>query len=91
MNEYLRIMSYYGYDVLEVDCDRWKVQLETFVSVDSVQRDEEQVSLMPLLHMATSNLPISTRAPELDDRSAVSGLGADLAQIPDSLPLTTSV
>ncbi|KAL6906904.1 hypothetical protein GGI43DRAFT_396118 [Trichoderma evansii] len=73
MNEYLCILSYYGYDILEVDCDHWKAQ------VDSVQRDEEQEqgALTPLFHMATNNLPTSTRALELDDRNAVSGLEAD--------------
>ncbi|CEJ82947.1 Putative L-aminoadipate-semialdehyde dehydrogenase large subunit [[Torrubiella] hemipterigena] len=77
MNEYLSILSYYGYDVPEVDYDSWKGQLETFVSAGSVQKDEEQSALMPLFHMATNNLPTTTRAPELDDRNAVAVLKAD--------------
>ncbi|RSL99472.1 hypothetical protein BHE90_008490 [Fusarium euwallaceae] len=32
---------------------------------------------MPLFHMATSNLPSTTRAPELDDRNAVAVPKAD--------------
>ena len=32
---------------------------------------------MPLFHMATNNLPTTTRAPELDDRNAVTVLKAD--------------
>lgn len=77
MNEYLSILSYYGYDVPEVDYDRWKAQLETFVSAGSVQKDEEQSALMPLFHMAINNLPTTTRAPELDDCNAVAVLKAD--------------
>ena len=77
MNEYLSILSYYGYDVPEVDYDNWKAQLETFVSAGSLQKDEEQSALMPLFHMATNNLPTTTRAPELDDRNAVAVLKAD--------------
>lgn len=77
MNEYLSILSYYGYHVPEVGHDHWKAQLETFVSVGSVQKDEEQSALMPLFHMATDNLPATTRAPELDDRNAVAVLKAD--------------
>lgn len=77
MNEYLSILSYYGYDVPEVDYDEWKSQLEAFVSAGSVQKDEEQNALMPLFHMATNNLPTTTRAPELDDRNAVVVLKAD--------------
>lgn len=77
MNEYLSILSYYGYDVPEVDYDHWKAQLETFVSAGSVQKDEEQSALMPLFHMAADNLPATTRAPELDDRNAVAVLKGD--------------
>jgi L-aminoadipate-semialdehyde dehydrogenase len=77
MNEYLSILTYYGYDVPEVDYDTWTAQLTAFVSAGSVQKDEEQSALMPLLHMATNNLPTTTRAPELDDRNAVVCLKAD--------------
>lgn len=77
MNEYLSILGYYGYDVPEVPYDAWKAQLETFVSAGPVQKDEEQSALMPLFHMATNNLPTTTRAPELDDRNAVAVLKMD--------------
>ncbi|KAL5092577.1 hypothetical protein Trisim1_001130 [Trichoderma cf. simile WF8] len=77
MNEYLSILSYYGYNVPEVDYDHWKAQLETFVSEGPLQKDAEQSALMPLFHMATNNLPTNTRAPELDDRNAVAVLKAD--------------
>uniref|UniRef100_A0A0D2Y4B3 L-aminoadipate-semialdehyde dehydrogenase n=1 Tax=Fusarium oxysporum (strain Fo5176) TaxID=660025 RepID=A0A0D2Y4B3_FUSOF len=77
MNEYLSILSYYGYDVNEVDYDDWKAQLETFVSAGPIQKDEEQSALMPLFHMAITDLPTTTRAPELNDRNAVAILKAD--------------
>ncbi|KAL6811031.1 alpha aminoadipic acid reductase [Trichoderma sp. SZMC 28013] len=77
MNEYLSILSYYGYNVPEVDYDHWKAQLETFVSEGPLQKDAEQSALMPLFHMATNNLPANTQAPELDDRNAVAVLKAD--------------
>jgi L-aminoadipate-semialdehyde dehydrogenase len=77
MNEFLGALEYYGYSVPEVDYDVWKSQLEKFVSAGSVEKDQEQSALMPLFHMAMSNLPLSTRAPELDDRNAVAVLKAD--------------
>lgn len=77
MNEFLSALSYYGYNVPEVDYEDWKVQLEEFVAAGSVEKDQEQSALMPLFHMAMSNLPSTTRAPELDDRNAVAVLKAD--------------
>lgn len=80
MNEFLSALSYYGYNVPEVNYEDWKAQLEKFVSAGSVEKDHEQSALMPLLHMAMSDLPLSTRAPELDDRNAVAVLKADAAR-----------
>ncbi|RYP92593.1 hypothetical protein DL770_001235 [Monosporascus sp. CRB-9-2] len=77
MNEFLSALTYYGYNVPEVDYEEWKTQLEEFVSAGSIEKDQEQSALMPLFHMATSNLPSTTRAPELDDRNAVAVLKAD--------------
>lgn len=77
MSEFLSALSYYGYDVPEVEYEEWKTQLEEFVSAGSVEKDQEQSALMPLFHMATSDLPSTTRAPELDDRNAVAVLKGD--------------
>ncbi|KAF4976050.1 hypothetical protein FZEAL_7228 [Fusarium zealandicum] len=77
MNEFLSALSYYGYNVPEVDYEEWKTRLEEFVSTGSIEKDQEQNALMPLFHMVTSNLPSTTRAPELDDRNAVAVLEAD--------------
>lgn len=70
-------MSYYGYDVPEVDYDEWKTQLEEFVSIGSIEKDQEQNALMPLFHMATSDRPSTMRAPELDDRNTMAALKSD--------------
>ncbi|KAH6887930.1 alpha-aminoadipate reductase [Thelonectria olida] len=77
MSEFLSALSYYGYDVPEVDYEEWKTQLEEFVLAGSVGKDQEQSALMPLFHMATSDLPSTTRAPELDDRNTVAVLKGD--------------
>ena len=77
MSEFLSALEFYGYTVSEVDYDEWKTQLEEYVSAGSIEKDQEQSALMPLFHMATSNLPSTTRAPELDDRNAIVVLKAD--------------
>lgn len=77
MNEFLSALSYYGYNVPEVEYEEWTRELEKFVSAGSIEKDHEQSALMPLFHMAMSNLPSTTRAPELDDRNAVAVLKDD--------------
>ncbi|KAJ8127358.1 hypothetical protein O1611_g6278 [Lasiodiplodia mahajangana] len=77
MSEFLSALSYYGYDVPEIDYEEWKTQLEEFVLAGSVEKDQEQSALMPLFHMATSDLPSTTRAPELDDRNTMAILKGD--------------
>lgn len=77
MNEFLSSLSYYDYNVPEVDYEESKAQLEKFVSAGSLEKDQEQSALMPLFHTAMSNLPSTTRAPELDDKNAVAVLRAD--------------
>lgn len=47
------------------------------MSAGSTKKDQEYNALMSLFHMATLNLPSTTRAPELDDRNAVTVLKAD--------------
>lgn len=76
MNEYLSILEYYGYKTPEISYDSWKEQLERFVSAGA-EKDQEQLALMPLYHFCLSDLPATTRAPELDDRNAVEILKAD--------------
>lgn len=77
MNEYLSILEYYGFKTPEVSYDSWKQELEKFVSAGALEKDQEQHALMPLAHFCMNDLPATTRAPELDDRNAVSVLKAD--------------
>lgn len=77
MNEYLSILEYYGYQTPEVSYDDWKNELEKFVSAGPVEKDAEQNALMPLFHFCVNDLPANTRAPELDDRNAVTILRRD--------------
>ncbi|KAK0630250.1 hypothetical protein B0T17DRAFT_506736 [Bombardia bombarda] len=77
MNEYLAIMEYYGYKTPEVSYTEWKSELEKFVSAGTLEKDQEQHALMPLYHFCMTDLPATTRAPEMDDRNAVTILKAD--------------
>jgi L-aminoadipate-semialdehyde dehydrogenase len=77
MNEYLSLLEFYGYEVPEVSYDSWKDQLEKYVSAGGQEKDHEQLALMPLYHFCVTDLPATTRAPELDDRNAVKILKAD--------------
>lgn len=77
MSEYLSILEYYGYKTPEVSYEAWKEELERFVSAGALEKDQEQHALMPLYHFCMNDLPANTRAPEMDDRNAVTVLKAD--------------
>ena len=77
MNEFLAPLTDHGYPVHETSYATWKTELERHVSAGGAEKDQEQHALMPLYHFAVSDLPATTRAPELDDRNAVAVLRAD--------------
>ena len=77
MNEYLQILEHYGYKAPEVSYEIWKAKLEEFLSAGPYEKDPEQYALYPLYEFCVSDLPATTRAPELDDRNAVAVLKAD--------------
>ena len=77
MNEFLSSLEFYGYRVPEVRYDVWKDELEKYVSAGSQEKDQEQHALLPLLHFCINNLPATTRAPELNDQTAVIVLKQD--------------
>lgn len=79
MNEYLSYLEYYGYTTPEVDYDLWKDTLENYVSAGgaNAEKDQEQHALMPLYHFCVNDLPLNTRAPELDDSNTMKILKAD--------------
>lgn len=77
MSEYLSILEYYGFATPEVSYSAWKEELEKFVSAGALEKDQEQHALMPLYHFCMNDLPANTRAPEMDDRNAVTVLKRD--------------
>lgn len=77
MNEFLASLDYYGFSVQEVDYDVWKNELDIYISSGGKEKDCEQHALMPLYHFCMSDLPATTRAPDLDDRNAIAVLRDD--------------
>lgn len=77
MNEYLSLLEYYGFKVPEASYGDWKDELEKYVSAGGQEKDQEQHALMPLYHFCVTDLPATTRAPELDDGNAVTVLKED--------------
>lgn len=47
------------------------------MSAGLVEKDQEQHALMPLYHFCMNDLPVTTKALEMDDRNAVAVLKAD--------------
>lgn len=68
----LSALSEYGFQVRITDYVPWRIALERYTVLES--RDN---ALYPLLHFVLDNLPQSTKAPELDDRTTRSVLKAD--------------
>ncbi|CAD6501403.1 BgTH12-01655 [Blumeria graminis f. sp. triticale] len=77
MNELLFSLEHYGYSVPECGYDKWRKELEAYVTTNVVTPEDEQHALMPLFHMCIDDLPSSTKAPELNDSNAVSVLRDD--------------
>lgn len=69
--DFLGYLQTYGYNVRKMDYVDWKSHLEA-----SIQRTGES-ALFPLLHFVTSDLPSSTKAPELDDTYTRAALHED--------------
>ena len=65
----------YGYSIPEVSYEDWRLKLEQYVEKGSDEREEH--ALLPLYDMVTSDLPTSTKAPELDDSNATALLAID--------------
>ncbi|KTB02657.1 L-aminoadipate-semialdehyde dehydrogenase large subunit [Nakaseomyces glabratus] len=71
--DYLYELKNYGYDVEIENYEQWKKTLEEAV----IERSEDN-ALFPLLHMVLGDLEDSTKAPELDDKNAITSLRADI-------------
>lgn len=71
-DEFLKSLKTCGYELECQDYPVWKASLEKYVVQES-----KDLALFPLLHFVLDNLPQDTKAPELDDRNAVTSLKAD--------------
>lgn len=73
LTDYVLELKKYGYDVAAESYESWKKSLEK-----SVIEESQDNALFPLLHMVLENLPENTKAPNLDDKNAVTSLKKDI-------------
>jgi L-aminoadipate-semialdehyde dehydrogenase len=64
-NKYLSVLPQVGYAVEKVDYEIWRSKLETYVSSSSEKKSEEH-ALLPLYHLAVSDLPGDSKSPVLN-------------------------
>lgn len=82
-NDYLRCLGKYGYGVQRASYEAWRMMLQDYVNFTAEEGYEEH-ALLPLFHLAVSDLPADSRSPALDDantralleKAAAEGLGA---------------
>jgi L-aminoadipate-semialdehyde dehydrogenase len=75
-NDFLGALEKFGYDAPVESYDLWARRVEKFVE-DGPAAGKEDLALLGLFHMVTSDLPEATKAPNLDDRNAQAALKAD--------------
>ncbi|KAL8961196.1 MAG: hypothetical protein Q9193_002215 [Seirophora villosa] len=71
LNEWLGALQTFGYNVPEVSYQVWCEKLRTYVEEDEIKED---LSVLPLFHFVTGDLPAASVAPELDDANAATVL-----------------
>ncbi|KAM0714433.1 hypothetical protein Q7P37_010220 [Cladosporium fusiforme] len=74
MNEYLATLEQYGYSVPQESYETWSKKVEAYVEAGD---EKEELALLGLYHMVTSNLPEASKAPMLEDQNAQAALEAD--------------
>lgn len=74
MNQYLATLEQYGYSVPQESYDTWRKKVEAYVEAGD---EKEELALLGLYHMVTSNLPEASKAPTLEDQNAQAALEAD--------------
>lgn len=74
MNQYLATLEQYGYSVPQESYDTWRKKVEAYVEAGD---EKEELALLGLYHMVTSNLPEASKAPMLEDQNAQAALEAD--------------
>ena len=67
---YLALLPRYGYDVHRVSYDAWRLALNDYVRTTSERADRPEHALLPLYHLAVSDLPNDSRSPPLDNTNA---------------------
>jgi len=65
-NTYLRSLAKYGYRVQRASYEGWRIMLQDYVNFTAEEGYEEH-ALLPLFHLAVSDLPADSRSPVLDD------------------------
>lgn len=75
-SQYLGCLEVYGYDVPETSYRSWRGQMEGWIFGESASKNEDH-ALMPLASWVMSDLPGSTRAPELAIENSLAALRAD--------------
>jgi L-2-aminoadipate reductase len=68
-NSYLSSLVTYGYDVRKVTYDAWRNSLQAYVRTTTEAKRQEH-ALLPLYHLAVSDLPTDSRSPALDNKNA---------------------
>jgi L-aminoadipate-semialdehyde dehydrogenase len=74
MDQYLATLEQYGYSVPSEPYESWAKKVEAYVEAGD---DKEELALLGLYHMVTSNLPEASKAPMLEDQNAQAALEAD--------------
>lgn len=75
-NDYLGALSVYGYNVGKVPYETWTAWLQDYVATTvAVKRPEH--ALLPLYHLAVTDLPNDSRSPPLDNANAKAVLEDD--------------
>src|SRR5262249_28450809 len=65
-NTYLRSLAKYGYSVQRASYEGWRIMLQDYVNFTAEEGYQEH-ALLPLFHLAVSDLPADSRSPTLDD------------------------
>lgn len=71
LDEWLGALQTFGYHIPEVPYQVWCEKLRTYVEEDEIKED---LSVLPLFHFVTGDLPAASVAPELDDVNAATVL-----------------
>ena len=78
-NQFLSTLEEVGYATPLMSYDTWKSRVQQYV--ESPEPNQEELALLGLFHMVITDLPGSTKAPNLDDTNATEALCEDLQVI----------